>query len=118
MIITPGLFMQDKQGSRRTNITRTTVKQNLALAWYSEEDYQDILEMMADRDDLPETYQEWLDLSLAMENELFRQGRQVVRIMIQPKQFASWCAIQGLKPNGGARAQFAAKQALRKARLN
>jgi len=110
--------MQHKQGSRRTDITRTSAKQNLALAWYSEEDYEDILGMMADRDDLPDTYQEWLDLSLAMENELFREGYQVVRIMIQPKQFSSWCAIQGLRPNGRARSQFAAKQALRKARLN
>lgn len=90
----------------------------MALAWYSEADYEDILELMADSEDLHDTYQDWLDQSLAIEKELFSEGNQVVRIMIQPKQFASWCAIHGLKPNGRARSEFAAKQAVRKARVS
>ncbi len=110
--------MHEKNSKFLRNTTRAPGKQAAALAWYSETDYEDLLEMMADGEDLPNTYQEWLDLSLAIEKELLKEGYPVTRIMIQPKQFASWCRIHGLKPNAKARAEFAAKQAMRKARMN
>ena len=86
------------------------IEQAVALAWYSEADYEDILKMMSDREYFPNTYQEWLDLRLELEKELFKEGYRLKRIMIKPKQFVSWCGIHGLQPNAKARAEFAAKQ--------
>lgn len=110
--------MHHKNSKFLSNVTSAPAKQAVALAWYSETDYDDILAIMADREDLPNTYQEWLDKSLAVEKKLFEEGYPVTRILIQPKHFPSWCRIRGLKPNAKARAEFAAKQSLRKARRN
>ena len=110
--------MHEKNKKFLNNVMRAPAKQTVALPCYAETDYEDILETMADGEDLPNTYQEWLGLSLATEQELLKEGYPVVRIMIQPKLFESWCVIHGLKPNAKGRAEFAAKQALRKARMN
>ena len=110
--------MRYKNNKFLSNVARAPAKQAVALPWYSETDYEDILGMMADREDLPNTYQEWLDLRIPLEQELFKDGYPVVRIMIQPEPFINWYRIQGLNPNAKACAEFAVKQAVRKARMN
>ena len=110
--------MHEKNRKFLNNVTRALRNQGVALAAYSEADYEDILEMMDDGEDLPDTYQDWLDLSLEKEQGLLKQGYPVTRIMIRPKTFDSWCRISGLRPNAEARAEFAATQAMLKARMN
>lgn len=109
--------MHEKNKKFLNNVTRALRNRGIALAAYSEADYEDILEMMDDGEDLPDTYQDWLDLSLETEQELLKQGYPVTRIMIQPEKFDSWCRINGLRPNAEARAEFAATQAMLKERL-
>lgn len=109
--------MHEKNRYFLNKVTSALRKRGVALAAYSEADYEDILKIMDDAEDLPDTYQDWLDLSLETEQVLLKQGYPVTRIMIQPKKFDSWCRINGMRPNAEARAEFAATQAMLEDRL-
>jgi len=80
-----------------------------ALAWYRREDYPRVLEMMADRSEMHDTYDEWLRDSEGVEQHLVSEGQAVTRVIIDPGKFRSWCEQHSLKPVGKARSRFAAE---------
>lgn len=75
------------------------------VPWYREEDYPRILEVMRDPD-LPSTHAEWLRQAESEERKLQGEGRAVVRIVINSKEFFSWCLEKGLTPESTACSDF------------
>lgn len=85
----------------------------LGLAWYEEADYPEIRRIMADRDRLPATWQEWRS-RFEQQTQGFENGStRVVRAIIKPKEFVGWCALRGLKLDSKARTTFASEYAAR-----
>lgn len=76
------------------------------LAWYRREDYPRILEMMADRSEMHDTYDEWLRDAQRVEQRLVSEGHAVTQVIIEPEIFRSWCDQHNLKPVGKARSRF------------
>lgn len=91
--------------------------QAIGMAWYDAADYAEILTIMADADRLPGTYDEWLQKSRKGEQELIAKGARVIRAIVKPKAFTTWCALRGLKLDAKARGLFASEDAARQLKL-
>lgn len=78
----------------------------VGIAWYSRQRYRRILEIMDDAEKLPATYDQWLKGAETGERQLKRSGHIVIRAMIDPEEFVSWCRTRGLKPDAQARMQW------------
>ena|SRR6185369_2518531 len=81
----------------------------VGLAWYRREDYPRILEMMADRSEMHDAYDEWLRDVERAEQRLVSEGHAVTHVIIDTEIFRSWCDQHDLKPAAKARSRFVAE---------
>ena len=79
----------------------------VGIAWFRPEDYETLLAMFADRDDVPDTYEDWIQKAERFTNQLKRNGQAYQKVIIDPKTFPAWCAARGFRIDGKARTQFA-----------
>ncbi len=79
---------------------------SLGMGWYRPEDWDRLLQMIADRDSMHDTYTEWLASARQGERDFLARGHLVERVMVDPDELASWCLIRGLVPDGATRAEF------------
>lgn len=78
-----------------------------ALPWYDRRDYTALLQLFSDPDNLPATYDAWLERAERTEKQLQRAGFAVVRIWLRPTAFAVWCEERNLAPDQAALVTFA-----------
>lgn len=81
------------------------------IPWYEREDYRRVLEVMADADLLPPTYEKWRYKADRLERDIQRLGGIAIRAQIDPDAFVRWCAARGLNVDADARSQFASEAA-------
>jgi hypothetical protein len=79
----------------------------LGIAWYKLEDYDAILRIMADSDKLPDTFSEWRMKAEQREKLERRNGKVVVRVLIDPETFPDWCRSRSLNVDAKARMLYA-----------
>jgi hypothetical protein len=96
-------------GVRPTEPAAQPVRVQAEVAWYRREDYPLILEMMADRREMHDTYDEWLRDLGRLEQHLAGEGYTVKHVVIDPERFRVWCEQNNLKPIAKARSRFAAE---------
>lgn len=84
----------------------------VGIPWFRREDYEDLRKLFVDRDNVFDTFEEWHTVAVRKEGELKAGGSPVVRIILEPKAFAAWCAATGSKPDGQARAAYAGQKAM------
>ncbi len=80
----------------------------IGLAWYAPEHYDAIRRVMADGDNLPDTFVEWRLKATGYEEAMQREGKTVVRVLIDPESFTDWCRAKGLNVDAKARMLYAA----------
>ena len=81
----------------------------VGLPWYSLENYAALRTSLDDGAKLPPLYDTWRVATEQMEREVQRSGVEVVRVLIEPNAFATWCARNGRQSDGAARARYAAE---------
>ena len=86
------------------------------MAWYRREDYDRLLSIFEDADNLPTTYDKWLASAEKGLKHLKGQGIFTVKVIIDPDQFPGWCSANGYKINSDARKRFASIEAVRQFR--
>ena len=79
----------------------------IGMLWYTREDYPRIRAMMADPHNLAPSYDQWLMAAENNEQVARTAGLMVLRVMIAPDEFATWCAERDLETDGKARARLA-----------
>jgi hypothetical protein len=80
----------------------------LGFAWYSREQWNRLLEVSSDRDQLEDTYEEWKSTAEKRFDELARPDFPIQKVDIDVEELLSWCSSQDRPVDGEARAQFAA----------
>lgn len=90
--------------------------QIIGMVWYLEKDYPAVLKIMADANLLPLTFKLWQDKAKRSESDLRTTGKVVVRAIIDPATFPTWCFGRGLKIDAKARMAFANDYAYRHGR--
>lgn len=94
--------MEDQIFRRRIGV------QAIGIPWYTRENYDRCLAMFADAQKLPRTFDDWLVRAEEAEKERTDQGMLVLRAVIEPEEFARWCADHGYAHiDTKARADFA-----------
>lgn len=88
----------------------TPVKVVIGIAWYCLEDWEGLRQLYPDRDQMHDSYDEWLADAKRAEGTAKARGHTVIQIVIHPAELAGWCAVRGLAPTADARARYVTEQ--------
>ncbi len=80
----------------------------VGVYWIEEADYPAVRDIFDDGDKLPLTWKEWLKMAEEMKRGLKSYGHVVMRVLINPRIFSDWCAVQGIGTGREARKKFIA----------
>jgi hypothetical protein len=83
----------------------------IGMPWYRAEDYARLREMMADPHAMAGGVEAWQASAVNNEQVARNAGLSVVRVLIEPDVFASWCSARNLPLDGSARMRFASEMA-------
>jgi hypothetical protein len=86
----------------------------VGMAWYRPAEYRQAREVMADADELPRTYSEWLKKAKRVERGLRAKGTAVTHVIVEPETFLAWCAQTGAVADAEARSEFASAEVARR----
>lgn len=78
----------------------------LGIAWYKPEEWSHLLEVAADRDELEDTFEEWLHNAEMRLHEMAEAGINAMRVYINVDELHNWCIGEGRPLDGSARAIF------------
>jgi hypothetical protein len=72
------------------------------LAWYEPATYEAIKALMRDGPSFAATYLQWEGQARQVEAFFVAKGVATVRVLVDPREFAAWCAVhqQGLDVKG------------------
>ena len=73
----------------------------IGIPWYREDDYSEVLRIMADGKVLPDTFKDWHQKAQAVERQVKASGKLAHRAIVDPKAFVGWCAIPGQSAPSG-----------------
>jgi hypothetical protein len=76
------------------------------LAWYDRESYDAIKAIMTDGRAFASTYEEWEGYATKVEAFFVAKGVATVRVRVDPREFARWCAARGQRPDAKGRLAF------------
>lgn len=79
----------------------------VGMPWYRNGDYARLRASFADGARLHETYAGWSAAARATEAHLVAQGHRVVRVEIEPEEFAAWCSACNVAQDADARMRYA-----------
>ena len=85
--------------------------QRVGIAWYAREYYGRILETMADSDQMPDTFDDWVARATEVEAQLKAHGFPVLHVALRPEAFLAWCRANAVSADANARCQYAADAA-------
>jgi hypothetical protein len=80
------------------------------VAWYRKDQWDKLLSVSTDRDDLEKTFEEWEDAAERKLSQLKAAGQTMDKIEIDVDELVSWCEKKGLPIDQSARARFAAEK--------
>ncbi len=80
----------------------------LGVGWYTREEYERLLELANDRDDLEDTYEEWQATAEKMMVQLSRPGVLPRKVHINVEELTAWCKAHNRPIDGASRTIFAA----------
>ncbi len=81
----------------------------VAIPWYRKEDWERLLEIFEDSDELHGTFEEWRNDAGQLESRFRSEGLVVQRVYIDPETFAGWCRDNGLRVGASAHSRFASE---------
>ena len=82
----------------------------LGIAWYKREEWSHLSEIAADRDEIEDTYEEWLNNAETRLREMAEAGINAKTVYINVGELQDWCIVQGRPLDGSARAVFTAEK--------
>jgi hypothetical protein len=89
-----------------------TMEMALAFGWFTPRTYSHLREISADKDNLPETFQEWETLAQAQFDGFRQKGIAVEKVLIDPDALLKWANEAPI--NSKKRAEFAAMVLMKK----
>lgn len=78
------------------------------LGWYSAEQWAEYQRIMVD--DAAETYEQWLENALRLEQNLKKQGVDVVRVPVDVGEFDFWCTVNKRPRDSQSRSAYVSER--------
>lgn len=82
------------------------MKQVVRMAAYSKTDYNYLLSIIDDKQDIPSSYEEWFEIHKLAKKELYDKGSRVREIKIDVDELIEYCELRNLKVDVKAIQQF------------
>lgn len=76
------------------------------MAWYREEEWEELLEAVADPGGLADTYEEWEETAEVALDRLREAGLDVRPVDVGVAELVSWCEERGRDVDSRARTHF------------
>jgi hypothetical protein len=93
---------------RRRKISAKPEGGVLGLAWYTLDQWILLKNTAADREELDDTYGEWLEGATQKFEELQAAGYDIRKVNVDVSELTQWCRLRGVPLDGKSRAEFAA----------
>lgn len=82
-------------------------KSVVGILWFMDENqYQAFRNISTDSDEFPELYTTWLIYANKFIRQTEIQGKKVIKIIVEPLRFYSWCHQLKLNPDARARKKY------------
>jgi hypothetical protein len=78
----------------------------VGIAWYRPEQWQRLREISVDREDLEDTYRDWVRSTERAIRELNRNGLQCTKVAVEVEDLLQWCQSQNIPVSGEARSRY------------
>lgn len=78
----------------------------VGIGKYIKEDYEEILKISSDRDNLDATWEEWKINQENVKKQIKLSGFKVIDIIVKPRELVSYCREKGMEINGQSRSNF------------
>lgn len=76
------------------------------ISWFQPEQWDRLLEISEDREDLDDSYEEWRSNASKTIAEMESQGQTVKKVKVDLEKLIYWCNQNSLPINGKARSQY------------
>ena len=86
----------------------------VGFAWFDRAQWTRLTEVVPDRSTLDDTFEQWERSARTAVARMRDQGLRVEEVSIDIEQLLAWCTLQGLRPDSGSRAKYAAYLVRRK----
>jgi hypothetical protein len=90
-------------------------KKIVGIPWFKPDTFRACCATMADGDELPQNYGDWLMQAEELRAETEAAGHRALKVTIEHKEFAIWCRARNIAPDAKARVRFANFTAFREA---
>jgi len=81
----------------------------LGVAWYREDQWELLKSTASDRENIEDTYHEWLQHAEEGIKKFKNQGLRPARVDLNVKEFNDWCEREGRIPDAGSRSEYTAE---------
>jgi len=78
----------------------------VGIAWFDRAQWQQLTQVVADRNELDDTFEQWEQNALDALRMIKRQGYRVEKVYVDVDSLLSWCKAKGLPVNGESRAEY------------
>lgn len=78
----------------------------VGYAWYRAEQWERLRDVSADRDNLEESFEEWVELAARRYEKMRREGLRLQKVDVE--ELLKWCKGRGIPVDASARSEFAA----------
>lgn len=78
----------------------------VGLAWFDRKQWQRLTEVVEDRNELDDTFEQWKLSALEAVRTMEREGQKVEKVHVEVESLVSWCRDRGLPVNGKSRAEY------------
>lgn len=91
---------------RRRPEIRVPAGTQVGFAWFTREQWHRLTEVVDDRSELDDTFEQWERNALTALCQLESQGHSVPKVMVDVETLVAWCRARGRRIDGAARADY------------
>ena len=99
--------VQKRLVRKRKRVYKDKIPRTVAVAWYKPEQWERLLEISRDRDELENTFTEWIEFAEKKVTELEAAGLKLVKVEVDVEELLAWCNKRSLPVDGESRSVFA-----------
>jgi len=85
---------------------RTPEQMVVGFAWFDRDQWQRLTEVVEDRGELDDTFEQWERSALDALRTLERRGQRAEKVFVNVEALVSWCKSKSLPVSGQSRAQY------------
>ena len=76
------------------------------LGWYDRAQWEKLTQVVENRSELDDTYEQWESGAVNFLQKMEREGRKIAKVFVDVDALVAWCRNRGLPVNAESRAEY------------